>query len=100
MRICQEFEVACGADAAWEAVHDPGVAVQSYEPLVGDAVTTRQPSRSVPVGRPVRVTLRLFGRVLLGSQSIAIEDHRPSGERGHGRLTRDAGCPLTGPSPS
>jgi hypothetical protein len=110
MKIRVVFGIDCSADAAWAAVHLPRVAASLYAPLL-EMSSEGMPDR-LASGDKVRVSLRLFGLVPLGSQSIVIEDryastasegfgpndaHRAWTSSGDARTMVDAGRPLSGP---
>lgn len=103
MQICVEFPIACSADSAWNAAHTTAVAAKLYRPMLhmtadggsfpdGGSLPERFTS-----GDEVRVSLRFFGIVPLGSQLISIEDVDRPQFPAHARTMRDAGRPLTGP---
>lgn len=96
MRIRTQFAVACSADTAWDAVHSPAVAAGLYAPLLVMSPERRFPDRFT-TGDRVRVRLRLWGVVPLGSQRIVIEDSASEDGTAGGRTMHDVGRPLTGP---
>jgi hypothetical protein len=95
MRILLKFVVDCDTDAAWRALHSPQAMAELYGPLLTMEVEPR-PSRWED-GDDLIVQVRAAGRVLVGSQLIAISDRVAQDGDGPVRILRDSGIPLTGP---
>lgn len=93
MRVRLELLLDCPADAAWEAVHSPGV----FRAVSGPFTTAESlepdgfPARWADVAH--RVRLRLLGVLPMGSQLIRLRDETlPDGTR----VVHDEGGPLSG----
>lgn len=96
MLIHTETELACTADAAWEAVHSPSVVAELYAPVLRMRAEGGFPERFSTGDRRI-VRLLAFDRVTLGTQLIHIEDDVPAPSEPGTRAMRDRGRPLTGP---
>ena len=96
MRICVEFEIDCPVEAAWEALHSPRIVAELYAPLIRLVGPRAMPERFTD-GDRVRVSMKVFGVVPLGSQIIVIDNARSPQFADDARTMRDIGRPLTGP---
>jgi len=92
MRVRLDLLLDCPPDAAWAAVHSPGVfqavsgPITTVESLEPGGFPERWP------GGDHRVRLRMLGRLPMGTQLIRLSDEVRPGER----VVHDTGGPLTG----
>lgn len=96
VHISIDFKLDCSTDAAWDALHSPKVAAQLYSPLIRMVAVDDFPNR-FESGDTVSVSMRLFGLIPVGSQTIKIEDKISSLATGSARTMVDAGKPTSGP---
>ena len=92
MRVRLDLLLDCPPDAAWAAVHSPGVfqavsgPITTVESLEPGGFPERWP------GGDHRVRLRMLGRLPMGTQLIRLSDEVRPGER----VVHDTGGPRTG----
>ena len=96
MRVRTQGTVAGSTGGAGAAVLSAAVAAGLYAPLLVMSPERRFPDRFT-TGDRIRVRLRLWGVVPLGSQRIEIEDSASEDGTAGGRTMHDVGRPLTGP---
>lgn len=96
MRIDLRFEIACNADAAWRAVHDPAVAAALYGPVMRLRPLSPMPEHLAD-GDEVTVQLRAFGVIPIGRQVIRVADEVSDAGSTLVRTMHDRGHPVSGP---
>lgn len=90
------FEIECSPDAAWKALHLPGVVAELYEPLMRIQGSDKLPERWVD-GERGEIKLSFAGLLPAGSQVIKIRDESHGIGPSLTRSMHDIGHATSGP---
>ncbi|MBC9926415.1 MULTISPECIES: hypothetical protein [unclassified Leucobacter] len=96
MKITRSFEIACDADSAWRAMHDPVTIANVYGSLLRLIPEGKVPTQ-LENGTRMVVGLNALGILPLGRQAIVVADTRVLRGDTETRTMHDRGGPLSGP---
>lgn len=96
VNITRSFEIACDADSAWRAMHDPVTIASVYGSLIRLTPVGTVPAQ-LTTGTRIVVGLNALGILPLGRQAIVVSDSRVARGDTEVRTMHDRGGPLSGP---